>query len=83
VNCGEYEDIGPFRFECNIEHHGSRDTLFSLHGGKQTHHCLTRGDVGDVDVTFWTWVEPVTDWERRHLHTDHPSQLHDRPGVEH
>lgn len=71
--CGEFIDIGPFRFECNTQHVGSREALFAYHGGKQTHHALSPRDVGDVDVSFWSWVEPLTARERRHLHPDHPA----------
>ena len=54
--CDEYFDIGPFRFECDGHLPGAKYRAVKYHGGKLTHHSTSPGDVGDVDVTFWTMV---------------------------
>ncbi len=56
VPCSEVFDIGPFRFECDGHIPGAERRAALYHGGKLTHHATSPQDVGDVDVTFWTWV---------------------------
>ena len=56
-DCAEYFDIGPFRFECDGHLPGAADRARLYHDGKLSHHATSPGDVGDVDVTFWTQVE--------------------------
>jgi hypothetical protein len=54
--CSEYIDIGPFRFECDGHLPGFERRALDYHDGKVTHHATSPQQVGDVDVTFWTWV---------------------------
>lgn len=59
VPCDEYIDIGPFRFECDGHLPGdAAQRARDYHGGKLTHHATSPQAVGDVDVTFWTMVDP-------------------------
>lgn len=55
--CDEYIDIGPFRFECDGHLPGAVKRAREYHGSKLTHHATSPQMVGDVDVTFWTYVE--------------------------
>jgi hypothetical protein len=55
--CDAFIDIGPFRFECNGHLPGVTDRVRRYHDGKITHNALSPGDVGDVDVTFWTMLD--------------------------
>lgn len=55
--CPEFFDIGPFRFECDGHIAGAHYIAKRYHGGKLAHHVTSRGDVGDVDVTFWTMTD--------------------------
>lgn len=80
--CDEFIDVGPFRFECDGHVPGARRRAIELHGDKLTHHVTSPQCVGDVDVTFWTWVEPETPWERRRLHPEHPSFAAPDPSVQ-
>ena len=65
--CQEFVDIGPFRFECDGHLPGARRRAIEYHGGKLEHHATSPQDVGDVDVTFYSWVECESDYERRKL----------------
>lgn len=59
--CSEYIDIGPFRFECDGHLDGHLRRARQWHGGKVVHRATSPQDVGDVDVTFWTWAEETVD----------------------
>lgn len=61
VECSEYVDIGPFRFECGGHHRGHLERAVAYLGGKVTHYCSSPQEVGDVDVTFWT-QENMANW---------------------
>lgn len=78
--CTEYIDVGPFRFECGGHLAGARERAIRYHGGKIAHHALSPQDVGDVDVTFWTWAQPEDDYELRLCDERHPARL-DEGGV--
>ena len=58
--CAEFIDIGPFRFECDGHLPGVVKRARKCHGGKISHHATSPGDVGDVDVTFWTLASQET-----------------------
>lgn len=77
VACDETFELGPFAFECDGHLDGANRRALEYHGGKLAHHASSPEDVGDVNVTFWTWVtsDDLRPSQRRRLHRHHPQYL--------